>query len=128
MEDYGLSRFLRERKLERNFLLIHVVIWVNIWDNTLNTECSLHCWEVLKGSPKWMETGVLKFLSNPKTRKGCKTSGSSSFNRESVDASINLNVDVGDNEEDEVQEVRQPMGREKAKCLKKKGPRSSRSS
>ncbi|GKD71714.1 hypothetical protein Tco_1325804 [Tanacetum coccineum] len=37
--------------------------------------------------------------------KRYKTSGSSSFNKESGDASINLNVDVGDGEEHEVQEV-----------------------
>nr|GEU60569.1 hypothetical protein [Tanacetum cinerariifolium] len=51
-----------------------------------------HCWEVLKGSPKWMETEVPKFLS-------------SSFNTESEDANINLNVDVGNDEEDAVHEV-----------------------
>nr|GEZ81317.1 hypothetical protein [Tanacetum cinerariifolium] len=62
----------------------------------------LHCWEVLKGSPKWMETEVPKFLSNPQACKRYKTSGSSSFDTEFGDASINLNVDVGDDEEDEV--------------------------
>ncbi|GKE95722.1 hypothetical protein Tco_1580577 [Tanacetum coccineum] len=61
-------------------------------------------------------------------RKRYKTSGSSSFNTESGDTSINLNVDVGDDEEDEVQELRRPIGRNKAKVLKKKGPRSSGSS
>ncbi|GJR93029.1 hypothetical protein Tco_0265203 [Tanacetum coccineum] len=44
------------------------------------------------------------------------------------DASINLNVDVGDDEEDEVQELRRPMRKDKVKGLKKKGPRSSGSS
>ncbi|GKD62541.1 hypothetical protein Tco_1300050, partial [Tanacetum coccineum] len=34
--------------------------------------------------------------------KRYKTPGSSSFNTESGEASINLNVDVGDDEEDEV--------------------------
>nr|GEZ40695.1 hypothetical protein [Tanacetum cinerariifolium] len=57
-----------------------------------------------------------------------KTSGSSSFNIEFGDASINLNVDVGDGEKDEVQELQIPIGRNKAKGLKKKGLRSSRSS
>ncbi|GJY04651.1 glutathione S-transferase T3-like protein [Tanacetum coccineum] len=61
-----------------------------------------HCWKVLKGSPKWMESEVPKFLSNPQASKRYKTSRSSSFNTESRDASINLNVDVGDDEEDEV--------------------------
>ncbi|GJZ59652.1 hypothetical protein Tco_0615468 [Tanacetum coccineum] len=36
-----------------------------------------HCWKVLKGSPKWMETEVPKFLSNPQASKRYKTSGSS---------------------------------------------------
>ncbi|GJZ89140.1 retrotransposon protein, putative, ty1-copia subclass [Tanacetum coccineum] len=45
--------------------------------------------------------------------------------KEFGDTSINLNVDVGDDEEDEVQELRRPIGRNKAKVLKKKGPRSS---
>ncbi|GJZ15428.1 hypothetical protein Tco_0551105 [Tanacetum coccineum] len=57
-----------------------------------------------------------------------KTSGSGSFNTESGDASINLNVDVGDDGEDEVQELRRPIGRDKAKGLKKKGSRSLGSS
>ncbi|GKE61859.1 hypothetical protein Tco_1512226 [Tanacetum coccineum] len=52
----------------------------------------------------------------------------SSFNTESGDASINLNVDVGDDEEDEVQELARLMGRDKAKGLKKKGAGSSGSS
>ncbi|GJU35001.1 zinc finger BED domain-containing protein RICESLEEPER 2-like protein [Tanacetum coccineum] len=74
-----------------------------------------HCWEVLKGSLKWMEYEVPKFLSNPQGSKRYKTSRSSSFNTESGDASINLNVDVGDDEEDEVQEVRRPMSRDQVK-------------
>nr|GEY55376.1 RNA-directed DNA polymerase, eukaryota [Tanacetum cinerariifolium] len=44
------------------------------------------------------------------------------------DASINLNVDVGDDEEDEVQELRRSMRKDKVKYLKKKWPRSSGSS
>ncbi|GJV63533.1 RNA-directed DNA polymerase, eukaryota, reverse transcriptase zinc-binding domain protein [Tanacetum coccineum] len=55
--------------------------------------------------------------------------GSSSFNTEFGEASINLNVDVGDDEEDEVQEIRRPSGKDKAKgYMKKKGSRSSGSS
>ncbi|GKB45866.1 hypothetical protein Tco_0896619 [Tanacetum coccineum] len=84
--------------------------------------------EDLKGSPKWMDTEFPKFLSNPQVSKRYKTSGSSSFNTESGDASINMNVDIHDDEEDEVQELRRPIGRDKAKGLKKKGPRSSGSS
>ncbi|GJR93034.1 hypothetical protein Tco_0265208 [Tanacetum coccineum] len=44
------------------------------------------------------------------------------------DASINLNVDVGDDEEDEVQELRRLMSKDKVKGLKKKGPKLSGSS
>nr|GEU54831.1 hypothetical protein [Tanacetum cinerariifolium] len=39
----------------------------------------------------------------------------SSFNTEFGDASINLNVDVGDDEEDEVHELPRPMGKKKRK-------------
>ncbi|GJS59553.1 hypothetical protein Tco_0654337 [Tanacetum coccineum] len=48
-----------------------------------------------------------------------KTSGFSSFNTESGEASINLNTNVGDNDEDEVQEIRRPEGRDKARALEK---------
>ena len=57
--------------------------------------------------------------------KRYKLSGSSSFNPEFGDASINLNNDSGDDDEDEVQEVQRPVGKDKAKSLKKKGIRSS---
>ncbi|GKA64822.1 hypothetical protein Tco_0764529, partial [Tanacetum coccineum] len=58
-------------------------------------------------SPKWMQSEVPKFSA--KSREGSKrykTSWSSSFNTESGEASINLNANVGDDEEDEVQEIR----------------------
>nr|GEX70014.1 hypothetical protein [Tanacetum cinerariifolium] len=85
----------------------------------------------LKGSPKWMETEVLKFVA--KSREGSskrhKTFWSSSFNTESEEASINLNVDVDDDYKDEVQEIRRLIGRDKTKgAVKKKGPRASGSS
>ncbi|GKE67814.1 hypothetical protein Tco_1521975, partial [Tanacetum coccineum] len=58
-----------------------------------------------------------------------KSSGSSSFNIESRKASINLNTNAGNNDEDEVQEIRRPMGRDKARdAAKKKGSRASGSS
>ncbi|GJZ93416.1 zinc finger BED domain-containing protein RICESLEEPER 2-like protein [Tanacetum coccineum] len=89
-----------------------------------------HCWEILKGSPKWMQNEVPKFTA--KSREGSKrykTFGSSSFNTESVEASINLNANVGDDEEDEVQEIRRPIGKDNAKDVaKKKGSRASGSS
>ncbi|GKB14818.1 hypothetical protein Tco_0848741 [Tanacetum coccineum] len=44
-----------------------------------------------------------------------KSSGSSSFNTESGESSINLNTNIGDNNEDEVQEIRRPEGRDKAR-------------
>ncbi|GJZ96617.1 putative reverse transcriptase domain-containing protein [Tanacetum coccineum] len=53
-----------------------------------------------------------------------KSSGSSSFNAESGDASINLNNTVDD--EDDVQEIRRPEGRDNAKNLwSSKGGRSN---
>ncbi|GKA35233.1 reverse transcriptase domain-containing protein [Tanacetum coccineum] len=86
---------------------------------------------ILKGSPKWMQSEVSKFAA--KSREGSgkiyKTFASSSFNTESVKTSINPNVDVGDDEEDEVQEIRRPIGRDKAKdAAKKKGLRALGSS
>ncbi|GKB71534.1 ribonuclease H-like domain-containing protein [Tanacetum coccineum] len=61
-----------------------------------------HCWEVLKGSPKWMDTKGPNFATKHQASKRYKTFGSISFNTDSEDASINLNVDVGDDEEDVV--------------------------
>ncbi|GJU86321.1 putative reverse transcriptase domain-containing protein [Tanacetum coccineum] len=74
---------------------------------TVTTFKLRHCWDILKGSPKWMQSEVPKFSA--KSREGSKrykTSWSSSFNTESGEASINLNANVGDDEEDEVQEIR----------------------
>nr|GEU31594.1 hypothetical protein [Tanacetum cinerariifolium] len=90
-----------------------------------------NCWEDLKGSLKWMETEVLKFLamSGEDSGKRYKTSGSSSFNTDFGEASINLNVDVGDDEEDEVREIRRPIGRDKTNgSMNKKGQRALGSS
>ncbi|GKD80290.1 hypothetical protein Tco_1342911 [Tanacetum coccineum] len=65
-----------------------------------------HCWEVLRKSLKWMDTQVPKFSANKKDGKRYKTFGSSSFNTESGDATINLNVGAGNDEEDEVHELK----------------------
>nr|GEV67671.1 ribonuclease 3-like protein 3 [Tanacetum cinerariifolium] len=46
---------------------------------------------VIRKILKWMDTEVLNFLANHQASKRYKTSGSSSFNTESEDASINLN-------------------------------------
>nr|GEZ00741.1 hypothetical protein [Tanacetum cinerariifolium] len=86
-----------------------------------------HCWEILKNSPKWWEQIVSKY-TNLNAAKKSKTSWSSSFNTESGDASFNLNVDAGDEDENEVQEIPRTMGKDKAKGSKKKGARSSGSS
>nr|GEW34957.1 hypothetical protein [Tanacetum cinerariifolium] len=62
-----------------------------------------HCWEIFKNSPKWM--------------------------KKSEKASINLNTNAGDDDEDEVQEIRRPISRDKARyAAKKKGSRGSRAS
>ncbi|GKB38106.1 hypothetical protein Tco_0883048 [Tanacetum coccineum] len=71
---------------------------------------------------------VVPKYSNPNAAKKSKTSGSSSFNTESDDASFNLNVDVGDEDENEVQGIPRTMGRDKARGSKKKGVRASGSS
>ncbi|GJS26393.1 zinc finger BED domain-containing protein RICESLEEPER 2-like protein [Tanacetum coccineum] len=90
-----------------------------------STVYTCHCWEGLKISPKWLKQVVPKYSKSSKKRK---TSGSSLFNTESGDASINLNVDAGDDDENEVQEIPRTMGRDKARGSKKKGVGSSGSS
>ncbi|GKA34441.1 gamma-glutamyltranspeptidase 1 [Tanacetum coccineum] len=86
-----------------------------------------HSWEILKKSPKWWEQVVPKY-SNPNVAKKSKTSGSSSFNTESGDASFNLNVDAEDEDENEVKEIPRTMGKDKARGSKKKGVGASGSS
>nr|GEV23353.1 hypothetical protein [Tanacetum cinerariifolium] len=61
-----------------------------------------HCWEVLKDRPKWQEIALPNFLIGSGGSNGHKSSGSNSFNTESGEASINLNTNVGNNDEDEV--------------------------
>ncbi|GJZ20046.1 ALP1-like protein [Tanacetum coccineum] len=79
-----------------------------------------HSWEILKDSPKWQEIALSKFATESGGgSKRHKSSGSSSFNTESGDASINLNTTVGDNDEDEVQEIQRPGGRDKARAAGK---------
>ncbi|GJY35729.1 ALP1-like protein [Tanacetum coccineum] len=89
-----------------------------------------HCWEVLKDSPKWQEIALPKFtIESSGGSKRHKSTGSSSFNTESGDASINLNTNVGDNDEDEVQNIRRSGGRDKARAAgKNKGSKASGSS
>ncbi|GJX60842.1 hypothetical protein Tco_0292232 [Tanacetum coccineum] len=87
-----------------------------------------HCWDVLKDSPKFQEIAFPNFNQGSEgSSKRHKSSGSSSFNTESGDASINLNTTVAD--EDEVQEIRRPGGRDKARAAaKNKGSKASGSS
>nr|GEV69393.1 hypothetical protein [Tanacetum cinerariifolium] len=92
-----------------------------------------HCWEILKDRPKWQEIAISNFNTGSEGgSKRHKSSGSSSFNTESREASINLNTTVGDdNDEDEVQEIRRPQGRDKARAAgrkKNKGLKSVESS
>ncbi|GJW06272.1 hypothetical protein Tco_1568695 [Tanacetum coccineum] len=64
-----------------------------------------HCWEILKKIPKWMQIKVPKFTAKfGGGSKRYKSSGYSSFNTESGEASINRNTIVGDDEEDEFTE------------------------
>nr|GEV61795.1 hypothetical protein [Tanacetum cinerariifolium]GEY46930.1 hypothetical protein [Tanacetum cinerariifolium] len=70
-----------------------------------------------------------KATRSEESSKRHKSTGSSSFNTKSGEASINLNSNVGDNDEDDVQEIRRLVGRDKAKAAgKKKGSKSSASS
>nr|GEW24656.1 hypothetical protein [Tanacetum cinerariifolium] len=68
--------------------------------------------------------GWLTVLEKARMSEGSKRhklSGSNSFNQKSGEASVNLNTNVGDNDEDEVQEVRRPKGRDKTIVAGKKG-------
>ncbi|GKD71859.1 ALP1-like protein [Tanacetum coccineum] len=86
-----------------------------------------HCWEILKSSPKWMQSEVSKITAKSGGgNKRYKLSGSSSFNTESREVSINLNVDVDDDEEDEVQEIQRPVDRDKLKMLRRRNDREHR--
>ncbi|GJW85755.1 glutathione S-transferase T3-like protein [Tanacetum coccineum] len=94
-----------------------------------------HCWDVLKDSPKFADIAFPNLSQGSQgSNKRHKSSGSSSFNTESGDASINLNNTVaGDDEvvadDDEVQEIRRPVGRDKARAAaKNKGSKASASS
>ncbi|GKE84939.1 hypothetical protein Tco_1558681, partial [Tanacetum coccineum] len=83
------------------------------------TTFKLHyCWEILNDSPKWKQRELLKFaVESGGGSKRYRLSGSSSFNTEFGEASINLTTNVGDNDEDEVLEIRRPLGRDRASGL-----------
>ncbi|GJS49916.1 hypothetical protein Tco_0600037 [Tanacetum coccineum] len=84
-----------------------------------------HCWDVSKDSSKFQEIAFPNFnTGSERVSRRHKSSGSSSFNTEFGDASINLYTNVVD--EDEVQEIRRPGGRDKARAAgKNKGSKSS---
>ncbi|GJX96871.1 reverse transcriptase domain-containing protein [Tanacetum coccineum] len=87
-----------------------------------------HCWYVLKDSLKFQDIAFPNLNQGSQgSSKRHKSSGSSSFNTESGDASINLNNIVAD--DDEVQEIRRPGGSDKARAAaKNKGSKASESS
>ncbi|GJW11725.1 hypothetical protein Tco_1577552 [Tanacetum coccineum] len=100
----------------------------NSKDDNAKKKAGFWC-EILKDDPKWQEIAIPKFSTGFGGSKRHKSSGSSSFNTESGEASINLNTNVGDNDEDEVQEIRRPKGRDKARDAgKNKGSKTSGSS
>nr|GEW30044.1 putative reverse transcriptase domain-containing protein [Tanacetum cinerariifolium] len=75
-----------------------------------------HYWDILKSSPEWMQSEVLKIAAKSGGgNKRYKLSRSSSFNTESEEVSINLNVDVDDDGEDEMQKIQRPIDRDKVK-------------
>ncbi|GJT96009.1 RNA-directed DNA polymerase, eukaryota [Tanacetum coccineum] len=66
-----------------------------------------HCWEILKDHPKWQEIAIPTFNTGSEgSSKRHKSTGSSSFNTESGEASINLNTTIGDNDDDDEKEER----------------------
>ncbi|GJX29827.1 RNA-directed DNA polymerase, eukaryota [Tanacetum coccineum] len=67
-----------------------------------------HCWDVLKDSPKFQEIAFPNFNQGSEgSSKRHKSSGSSLFNTESGDTSINLNTTVADEDEMTSTEVQQ---------------------
>ncbi|GJS63015.1 glutathione S-transferase T3-like protein [Tanacetum coccineum] len=86
------------------------------------------CWEILKDHPKWKEIAIPNFNTVSKGgSKRHKSTGSSSFNIESGEASINLNTNVDDNDEDEVQKIQRPDGQEQSEsCWEKEREKKER--
>nr|GEW33105.1 hypothetical protein [Tanacetum cinerariifolium] len=123
---YGnVMRRLQESGASNEYYYARAV--VDYEAETVTTFKLRNCWEIVKDSLKWMQSEVSNFAG--KSREGSKrykTSRSSSFNIESREASINLNVDVGDYEKDKVPKIRRLVGRDKVKdSAKKKGSRAS---
>nr|GEY68522.1 hypothetical protein [Tanacetum cinerariifolium] len=106
---------------ERRF----VRTWLGFVECTL-TSCVGRS-RVLRHSLKCWEQEVPWFGATKNDAKRSNTFGSSSFNTEFENTSINLNVDARVDDEDDVHELQRPIGRDKAKGLKKKGAGSSSS-
>ncbi|GJW73534.1 zinc finger BED domain-containing protein RICESLEEPER 2-like protein [Tanacetum coccineum] len=77
----------------------------------------LHLWAKLKECSKWKEVELPNFEAHrQKKNKRYKSSGSSSFNTsQSTKGSLNMNMQCGDDKENDVQEVQRPMGRDTTK-------------
>ncbi|GJU88525.1 hypothetical protein Tco_1300948 [Tanacetum coccineum] len=79
--------------------------------------------------PKRQEIAIPNFNTGSKGgSKRHKSTGSSSFNTESGEASINLNTNVDNTDEDEVQEIQRRKGRYKARAAARKNKGSASSS
>ncbi|GJU32749.1 CDPK-related kinase 3 [Tanacetum coccineum] len=77
----------------------------------------LHMWSGLKDCHKWKEVELTRFEEKRHENfKRYKSSGSSSFNTlQSGEDLFNLNVEAGEEEEEEVKDVRRPMDMDRAK-------------
>nr|GEV90833.1 hypothetical protein [Tanacetum cinerariifolium] len=72
------------------------------------------------GDAYYVQRAMIHYEIDTGDSKRHKSIGSSSFNTESGEASINLNTNVDDNDEDEVQEIQRPEGRDKARVVARK--------
>ncbi|GJX35751.1 hypothetical protein Tco_0247308 [Tanacetum coccineum] len=97
--------------------------WVAVSENSKHSNAQKQdgfwCEDVLKDGLKLKEIAFRNFNTGSEGgSKRHKSSGSSLFNTESGDASINLNTNVVD--EDVVQDIRRPGGKDKARAAGKK--------
>ncbi|GJX48329.1 hypothetical protein Tco_0273519 [Tanacetum coccineum] len=73
--------------------------WLVVYE--ARRQAGFWCEEILKDRLKWQEVALPNFATESRSSKRHKSSGSSSFNTEFGEASINLKTNVGDNDEDE---------------------------